>query len=833
MSKSRSKIIALLSQEFNDYLEILLKNGYLVKKSDFNISPLPQEPALYLISSSCSRMEACREFITLVKSVNGNNQIIALVKEEDSHIDFWEDLSEICDDILLLPMGEKEFLSKMEFLTLKKGSFPTFRSEYNAVRKLAHTDELTGIGNRRFIMSVLDREIKRSRRFQHPLSLILFDIDYFKFVNDFFGHQTGDVVLKQISVLIPEVLRDTDYFARYGGDEFIIVLTDTDTEGAWKVAEKIRKKIELHVFGLEVNEISITLSLGVTSLTSDLDGRIFIEQADKALYVAKNFGRNTSVLFDPNQALYPDTSFSLARPGILCIEDNPDIQDMIKLFMKDKNISLFSASDGQSALKLFREKNIDLVLLDIYLPDISGYEICEKLKVDSGHDYIPVIIISALNDEEGIIQGYKVGADDYVSKPLNLNILYEKIKVLLRMKHQFNDKVRYYHFMEKISPRILKSVRQQVLSRAFRKVTHQLNNYLMRIELIKESLRAFHEHLSLSLSESASGILAAKIDQLHVFSSDFKSFTSVLENVAQIRPSFDIERLDIKSIVPGIVHETKKKLQKKYPARDMKVRIESSSSELFVMGNVDVLKTIIESIMENSLQHCEGELVFEVFIQKTERHVKMIMSDNGVGIDSANCNKVFEPFFQEREEKHGLGLGLFFVRILVSALEGTVSLSSEINKGTTLEVNFTDFIREEKATEKVIDEDNPTLKEFNILLIEDESDIALQTKEYLHTLPGVKDVMICDNGYSALKMINEKKDFNVFIVDLSVPGISGWHLLEELKFVNAGGIIIVITGLRFVSEEYLKQTFGAHAVLYKPFSPVEMCEILNNYYGGK
>ncbi len=160
---------------------------------------------------------------------------------------------------------------------------------YSQLKIQVIKDFLTGLFNRRYLEEILRWEIEFSKRYGHPLSVILLDVDNFKCINDKYGHQTGDLVLKKLAELLKKNLRKSDIVARYGGEEFIIILPDTDIKGAVKVAEKLRKAIEK----LSINGIKITASFGVSQLKDDDDIQKLIKRADKALYIAKRSGKNT------------------------------------------------------------------------------------------------------------------------------------------------------------------------------------------------------------------------------------------------------------------------------------------------------------------------------------------------------------------------------------------------------------------------------------------------------------------------------------------------------------------------------------------------------------
>ena len=160
------------------------------------------------------------------------------------------------------------------------------------------TDALTGLYNFRYFQSYLKNEIKRAARYGHPFALLIADIDFFKNFNDQNGHQMGNVILKQVAGILKECLREDSFIGRYGGEEFVIILPETDAQGARSAAEHLRKTIEQSVFPGEDKHPSgrLTVSVGGACFPSDSHvAAQLIEKADRALYAAKRSGRNRAV----------------------------------------------------------------------------------------------------------------------------------------------------------------------------------------------------------------------------------------------------------------------------------------------------------------------------------------------------------------------------------------------------------------------------------------------------------------------------------------------------------------------------------------------------------
>jgi diguanylate cyclase (GGDEF)-like protein len=165
-------------------------------------------------------------------------------------------------------------------------------------------DGLTGIFNRRFFESKISEEFSRHKRYARPFLLVLCDIDYFKSVNDTFGHQCGDEVLKVVATTIQTIIRETDILARYGGEEFCCLLPETELDEARKIAERLRQGIAEQVVCCEGRSVAVTASFGIAAISEAVETpEILIAMADEALYEAKRSGRNRVIVARDKQVI--------------------------------------------------------------------------------------------------------------------------------------------------------------------------------------------------------------------------------------------------------------------------------------------------------------------------------------------------------------------------------------------------------------------------------------------------------------------------------------------------------------------------------------------------
>ncbi len=189
-------------------------------------------------------------------------------------------------------------IRKFSFIAYQLASVLLNIKLISQIRDISIKDALTNLYNRRYFDEILQHEYLRSKRYHLPLSLIMIDIDFFKFVNDTFGHLVGDKVLKKLANLIRNSVRQVDIVARFGGEEFAIILLNTSLEEAAHMAERLRGIVEKYSFDINSNNINITISAGISTLKEDTTSKDeLVDHADKALLKAKANGRNKVYMY--------------------------------------------------------------------------------------------------------------------------------------------------------------------------------------------------------------------------------------------------------------------------------------------------------------------------------------------------------------------------------------------------------------------------------------------------------------------------------------------------------------------------------------------------------
>ena len=252
---------------------------------------------LVVVSLDLANFDGLRLCSQLRSLERTRNVPILAIAESDSNARLVRALEIGVNDYLVRPFDKHEMLARVRTQIRKKRYTERLRDSVQLSIEAAVTDPLTGLYNRRYMETHVGTLVDQAAARDKPLSVLVLDIDYFKSINDTYGHDAGDDVLQDFAIRIRKSIRGIDLACRYGGEEFVVVMPETDMAVATMVAERLRRRIASEPFPIQkgTRTIDVTISIGIAALAPDDDAAAVIKRADQALYRAKRDGRNRVV----------------------------------------------------------------------------------------------------------------------------------------------------------------------------------------------------------------------------------------------------------------------------------------------------------------------------------------------------------------------------------------------------------------------------------------------------------------------------------------------------------------------------------------------------------
>lgn len=296
-------------------------------------------------------------------------------------------------------------------------------------------DELTGAYNRKHFNQMMRQHIDSFKRSNDIFSLVMIDLDYFKLVNDTYGHLQGDEVLQAFVATTQHAIRPRDILCRYGGEEFALILPNTDAVQAAYLMERLRTKFNAIKFQTSDSNFQVTFSSGITEITElNSHSATLVDEADQALYSGKRGGRNQTVVY--SKALNHSKNESILN--IIVVDDDPLIREIIinRFFnWKPTNHTKVKAegyADGRTFLSSnwYKESEKYIILLDGSMPDLDGLEVLKELRLNYPEQQLLIVMLTARNNTSDIVNALQIGADDYVVKPFHMQELVLRIERL-------------------------------------------------------------------------------------------------------------------------------------------------------------------------------------------------------------------------------------------------------------------------------------------------------------------------------------------------------------------------------------------------------------------
>ncbi|SEC55784.1 diguanylate cyclase [Paenibacillus sp. GP183] len=334
------------------------------------------------------------------------------------------------DDYVTKPFQYEELAARIYSLLKRSRNF----------EQLAFRDPLTGANNRRYFDHQIGLELQRIERSSVPISLVFIDIDMFKYINDTYGHHVGDLVLQGLSHMLQMNIRTTDLLARFGGEEFIIVLPgSTEEQGVRSIQMILDQAKSQPVAQYDGQAFSVTFSAGVAQWQPGMPIKEWLRLADTAMYQAKQQGRNRVLGAHNSNAQKGNKDIYIIpvqdqKKKLLLVDDDLILRSIVVSQLEHLPIEIIQASDGEEAFQILREVQIDICILDSVMPKMNGLSLMAILKSDPQYSQqgMKILMLSGKQREDDIVRGFKLGADDYMTKPFSLVELEMRVQKMLK-----------------------------------------------------------------------------------------------------------------------------------------------------------------------------------------------------------------------------------------------------------------------------------------------------------------------------------------------------------------------------------------------------------------
>jgi len=330
-------------------------------------------------------------------------------------------------------------------------------------------------------------------------------------------------------------------------------------------------------------------------------------------------------------------------PLILLVDDLPENRILLDAFLAPEGFRLTQAASGEEALEKARRQAPDLVLLDVLMPGLDGFATCRRLREQPQTRFTPIIMITALNEIEDRIHGLEAGADDFVSKPFNDDLLLAKIRSLLRLKQQRDE---------------LDELRADFTNMIIHDLRAPVHSVLGLAELLREELPAGSNPTRLlSLLEQG----ARKIDQLI---SQFLDLGKLEAGRLKLR----LEEVDLVRMAAGLIDQFEPVGRRK----NLRFELQSAAPELSVRADPGRMDQVLSNLLQNAVKFSPRDGRIRISLERSGSGVVCHVDDDGPGFPGQEANTLFEKFFQRDVQAGGVGLGLYVCRAIVEAHGGAI-----------------------------------------------------------------------------------------------------------------------------------------------------------------
>jgi signal transduction histidine kinase len=357
---------------------------------------------------------------------------------------------------------------------------------------------------------------------------------------------------------------------------------------------------------------------------------------------------------------------------ILLVDDNLKNLNFLSEILYNQGFEVLFAKNGKSAIKRATSGNPDLILLDVMMPGMDGFETCRRLKEIEATNEIPIIFMTALNSPDDKVKGFELGAVDYITKPIDVKEVLARVKIHLSIQH----------LQKELKKKLQKEKElNQLRSRLLSMASHELRTPLVGIKITTELLERYNEKLSSEKREEHYDRILTSISQMRELLDDILMMVKSEEGKVKI----NLEEVDLKEFCRNVFEEFKM-----IGGEANELIFSAEDSDFRGKTDKSLLNHIISNLLSNAIKYSpEGKKIYFDLSKKDGNFIFQV-KDEGIGIPPEDRRNLFQAFHRGQNvgDIEGTGLGLSIVKQFIERLNGEITVESEVNKGTTFTVKI-------------------------------------------------------------------------------------------------------------------------------------------------
>ncbi len=511
------------------------------------------------------------------------------------------------------------------------------------------------------------------------------------------------------------------------------------------------------------------------------------------------------------------------HPFILVVDDSKSSQLLIKKYLSSEPYNLVFADSGKQALAKARSNTFDLILLDIELPDLNGFEICRSLKKEPHNDATPIIFITMYGDGKNIVKGFEVGGADFINKPFSKEELKIRIKTQLDLKQALKDLM-----VAKEKAEQSEKLKMAFLSNMSHEIRTPMNSIIGFAELLTdESLTKEEKEEFISIIISSGQQLLNIIDEILTVSKQEAGEIKLIDQ------NIDLNKLlsEIKTAHTKLIKDKPVELYLSIP----------EGNNPMIVGDKVRIKQIFDNLLSNANKFTSrGFIEFGYQLSdKNPEKIKFYVRDSGIGIPENKQALIFERFAQVEDymtrSYRGTGLGLSIVKNLVKLMGGTIHLESEEGKGSIFWIEIP--YRPVKTTKQAIPAKEAPFKIHRIaadwhnktILVADDFEQIYYFFEEALQKTGVR-LLYAHDGAEALEQYNEHaEEIDLALIDIQMPRMNGLDLCKAIREQGGKIPLIAQTGLALNINRKDALKAGFDEIIYKPIQVATLEKTLRKF----